>query len=201
MLNWALCRYIKESQNRPSKKEREELSLLKKELTDTKELLKLKDTKNGATQARLRNQIKCLEKERDELKTSVDNLQKENSKLNASRRIQRPSEVKMLHEINKNLSKLTEETFKKQLSKSGMLSPISSKDTGRKGSKNEEEIDENEYITTAKVGNMNFGKFSSSVTFLKPNTLYFYLFIESFASHRCFIKMFYQIQMLQKFYS
>lgn len=146
-------RYIKESQNRPTKKDREELTFLKKELTDTKELLKLKETKNGATQARLRNQIKSLEKEKEELKTSIENLQKENSKLNASRRIQRPSEVKMLHEINKNLTKLTEETFKKQISKSELNSPNLSRESVKKQVKNrEDENEENENKSPSKVG-------------------------------------------------
>lgn len=78
----------------------------------------MKDVKNGALQARLRNQVKQLEKEKTELKSSVETLQKENSKLLAAQKVRRPSEVKMLHEINKNLTKLTEETFKKQTTKS-----------------------------------------------------------------------------------
>lgn len=128
------------------------MNLLKKELVDIKELLKMKETKNGATQARLRNQIKILEKERDELKLNVENLQKENSKLNASRRIQRPSEVKMLHEINKNLTKLTEETFKKQLSKTDWISPRSSKENNvNKGSEYNEENEYEENKQKSKV--------------------------------------------------
>ncbi|KAG5873456.1 hypothetical protein JTB14_007223 [Gonioctena quinquepunctata] len=128
--------YIKESQNRPNKKEREEITNLKKELADVKELLKLKDTKNGATQARLRNTIKQLEKERQELKGTVDNLQKENAKFKAAKQIRRPSESKMLQEINKNLSKLAEETFKKQLNKSDS-------DVKKERRNETEEIDEN----------------------------------------------------------
>nr|CAI5862017.1 unnamed protein product [Callosobruchus analis] len=108
--------YIKESQVRPSKKEREDLMMLRKELEEVKELLKLKETKNGATQARLRNQVKQLEKDKCELKESLEKLQRENAKLTASQKLRRPpSEVKMLHEINKNLTKLTEETFKRHL--------------------------------------------------------------------------------------
>lgn len=113
----------------------------------------MKETKNGATQARLRNQIKCLEKERDELKSTVENLQKENSKLIASRRIQRPSEVKMLHEINKNLTKLTEETFKKQQSKSDLISPLSSKENINKGNEYHEENEDHETKHISKVIN------------------------------------------------
>ncbi|CAH1110192.1 unnamed protein product [Psylliodes chrysocephalus] len=100
--------YLKES--RPSKKDRDENETLKKELTDLKELMKLKETKNGTTQARLRNQIKLLEKEKTELKSSVEKLQKENAKLSASQKVHRNTESKMLQQINKNLNRLTEET-------------------------------------------------------------------------------------------
>lgn len=108
---------MKDSQNRPNRKEREEISNLKKELADSKELLKLKETKSGATQARLRTQLKQLEKENAELKQEVEKLQKENAKLNATQLTRRPSEVKMLHEISRNITKLTEETLKKQTNK------------------------------------------------------------------------------------
>lgn len=73
--------YVKEAQNRPSKKEREEITRLKQELADAKELLKLKDSKTGAAQARFRTHIKQQEKEISELKTTVEKLQKENAKL------------------------------------------------------------------------------------------------------------------------
>ncbi|XP_060534382.1 centromere protein J isoform X2 [Cylas formicarius] len=112
--------YVKEAQNRPTKQERAEITRLKQELADTKELMKLKDSKSGATQARLRTQLRQLEKETGELKVTVEKLQKENAKLSANQRLaRRPAEVKMLHEINKNLSRLTEGALKKQLDKSG----------------------------------------------------------------------------------
>ncbi|KAH1011447.1 centromere protein J [Dendroctonus ponderosae] len=112
--------YVKEAQNRPSKKDRAEIQKLKQELADIKELVKLKDTKSGATQARLRTQVKQQEKEIFELKSTVEKLQRENAKLTASQKYtRRPHEVKMLHEINKNLSKLTEKTLTKPLNKSG----------------------------------------------------------------------------------
>ncbi|CAH1959195.1 unnamed protein product [Acanthoscelides obtectus] len=129
--------YIKESQVRPSKKEREELMMLRKELDELKELLKLKETKNGASQARLRNQVKQLEKDKCELKESMEKLQRENAKLSASQKLRRaPSEVKMLHEINKNLTKLTEETFKRHLVDSKeKIESLTEKETGSKASK------------------------------------------------------------------
>lgn len=74
-------------------------------------MLKVKDTKNGMTQARLRNTIKSLEKETDRLKVETENLQRQNARLLAlqaqNQRKKSPSDTKMLHEINKNLTKLT----------------------------------------------------------------------------------------------
>lgn len=104
---------MKESENRPNKKERLELSNMKQEIADLTETLKLKESKNGMTQARLRNQIKQLEKENINLKEEVERLTKGNAKLMATQQLnRRPTETKILHEINKNITKLTKETFK-----------------------------------------------------------------------------------------
>ncbi|CAG9854405.1 unnamed protein product [Phyllotreta striolata] len=100
--------YLKES--RPSRKDREQIDCLKRELTDLKELMKLKETKNGTTLARLRNQIKQFEKEKSELKNSLEYLQKENAKLTANQKVHKITDSKMLQQINRNLHKLTEET-------------------------------------------------------------------------------------------
>lgn len=104
-------KYTKELRNKPTKQERTEISNLKIELANLKETQKLKDTKNSTTQARLRNQIKSLEKENANLKEEVEKLTKQNAKLFANQKIGcvRPSDTKMLNEINKNLNKLTKE--------------------------------------------------------------------------------------------
>lgn len=106
-------RYVTQMQSKQNKKEKEENLLLKRELTEVQELLKLKESKNGSTQARLRNQIKSLEKDVSELKSEVQKLTKENAKLTAAQKLgsnRRPmSDLKMLKEINKNLTKLTEQ--------------------------------------------------------------------------------------------
>lgn len=100
---------MKDSQNRPNKKERQEISNLKQEVADLTETLKLKESKNGMTQARLRNQIKQLEKENSNLKTEIEKLTKENAKLSATQKLARKSsDSKILHEINKNVAKLTQ---------------------------------------------------------------------------------------------
>ncbi|XP_018333692.1 centromere protein J [Agrilus planipennis] len=100
-------RYVKDSQNKPSKKEREEITILKGEVANLKETLKLKEIKNSTTQARLRNQIKRLEKDNSEFKEQIESLQKQNAKMQAAQKICRPSDTKMLHEINKNITRLT----------------------------------------------------------------------------------------------
>jgi predicted RNase H-like nuclease (RuvC/YqgF family) len=82
-------------------------------VADLSETLKLKESKNGMTQARLRNQIKQLEKDNSNLKDEVERLTKENAKLTATQKLnRRPSDAKILHEINKNISKLTQETLR-----------------------------------------------------------------------------------------
>ncbi|XP_044261313.1 centromere protein J [Tribolium madens] len=105
--------FMKESQNRPNKKERQEISNLRQEVADLSETLKLKESKNGMTQARLRNQIKQLEKENSQLKTELEKLTKENAKLSATQKLKRKSaDSKILQEISKNVTKLTQETIK-----------------------------------------------------------------------------------------
>ncbi|KAL3270931.1 hypothetical protein HHI36_021437 [Cryptolaemus montrouzieri] len=97
------------------KKDREELNNLKLELHEAKELMKLRETKNSMCIARLRNQVKVLEKNNADLKAENEKLLKEKSKLSAQQKVYNKStETKMLKEISKNISKLTEETFKNQ---------------------------------------------------------------------------------------
>lgn len=101
-------KYTKEMRNKPNKQERAEISNLKIEIANLKETQKLKDTKNSTTQARLRNQIKSLEKDRAHLQEEIEKLTKQNAKLVATQKINaKPSDTKMLQEINKNLNKLT----------------------------------------------------------------------------------------------
>lgn len=106
-------KYTKELKNRPNKQERTEISNLKVELANLKETQKLKDTKNSTTQARLRNQIKVLEKDKANLQEEIEKLTKQNAKLLATQKINsRPSDTKMLQVINKNLNKLAKDTKK-----------------------------------------------------------------------------------------
>ena len=103
---------MKDVQNRKTRKEREEISQLKTEVESLKECSKLKDAKNGATQARLRTQIKSYEKEVTNLKEELENLRKQNAKLQlVQKNFRKSNDTKMLHEINKNLSKLTKDVL------------------------------------------------------------------------------------------
>lgn len=113
MIKFPFFRYVKD---KPTKKDREEISNLKKELTDLQELMKLKETKTGSSLARCRTQIKQYEKETNELKAEIEKLRKENGKLLASKKMtpRKTENTKMLHKINENLSKLTEEAKKKK---------------------------------------------------------------------------------------
>lgn len=68
--------YCKQKNNRFSRQEREELAELKKEIEKLTETAATKETRWGASQARLRNQIRNLEKENIRLKTENEKLKK-----------------------------------------------------------------------------------------------------------------------------
>ncbi|KAF5299837.1 hypothetical protein FQA39_LY11374 [Lamprigera yunnana] len=129
----AFERYAKDLRNKHNRKEREEISVLKMEVATLQETLKLKVTRSVVTQARLRNQIKMLEKENANLKVEVDNLYKQNAKCAAREKLNKPSNTKMIHELNNILSKLTQEQSKKNI----RSKETSSKDeTARENDKN-----------------------------------------------------------------
>lgn len=101
-------RHIKDMKGNSAKKEREEIVLLKKELNDLKENAKVRDSKVGAAQSRLRNQIKVLEGQNSALKLETDKLRKDNNRLrSANIRTQRLSNIHSLAEINKSLAQFS----------------------------------------------------------------------------------------------
>ncbi|XP_023941701.2 centromere protein J [Bicyclus anynana] len=100
-------RYVREMRGRLSKKEKDEVVNLKKEIHDLKEEIKLKDAKSTSTIARLRNQIKILEKDKKGLEDEVDKLNKENRRIQHSNEItRRLTNLKYLEQINKKLSNM-----------------------------------------------------------------------------------------------
>lgn len=98
------------------------MTCLKVEVENLKETLKIKETRSATSLARLRNQIKSLEKENVNLKDDIDKLSKQNAKLAVNQQKtnrNKPSDTKLLHQINRSLSKLTGETDGKKKQRSG----------------------------------------------------------------------------------
>ncbi|GBP39360.1 Centromere protein J [Eumeta japonica] len=102
-------RYIREMRGRLNKKEKVEVMNLKKEISDLKEEIRLKDAKSTSSIARLRNQIKILEKERKELEEELEKSKKENKRIQHSNEVtRRLSNLKYLEEINRKLTTMTQ---------------------------------------------------------------------------------------------
>ncbi|XP_034827439.1 uncharacterized protein Sas-4 [Maniola hyperantus] len=100
-------RYVREMRGRLSKKEKDEVVNLKKEIHDLKEEIKIKDAKSTSTIARLRNQIKIIEKDKKNLEDEVEKLKKENRRIQHSNDItRRLTNLKYLEQINKKLSNM-----------------------------------------------------------------------------------------------
>lgn len=91
----------------PNRKDKEDMTKLKQENADLQKELASKDQKHVSAQARLRAQIRNMEKDLKEFSMEVDNLRKENKKIESENvRLRRQSNNKMLNEINKNIAKL-----------------------------------------------------------------------------------------------
>ncbi|XP_030040203.2 centromere protein J [Manduca sexta] len=101
-------RYVREMRGKLSKKDRDEVINLKKEVENLKEEIRVKDAKSTSTIARLRNQIKIMEKEKKDMTTEIEKLKKENRRIQHSNDItRRLTNMKYLAEINKKLANVT----------------------------------------------------------------------------------------------
>lgn len=101
-------RYVREMRGRLSKKEKDEVINLKKEIADLKEEIRIKDAKSTSTIARLRNQLKILEKEKKETLEEIEKLKKENRRIQHSNDVtRRLTNLKYLEQINKKLTKMS----------------------------------------------------------------------------------------------
>ncbi|XP_047538376.1 centromere protein J [Vanessa atalanta] len=101
-------RYVREMRGRLNKKEKDEVINLKKEIQDLKDEIRIKDAKSTSTIARLRNQIKIIEKDKKNLEDEVEKLKKENKRIQHSNDItRRLTNLKYLEQINKKLSTMT----------------------------------------------------------------------------------------------
>lgn len=95
----------------PNRKDKEDVAKLKQEIADLQKELANKDQKHVSAQARLRAQIRNMEKDLKEFSMEIDNLRKENKKIESENvRLRRQNNNKMLNEINKNIAKLAPKT-------------------------------------------------------------------------------------------
>lgn len=91
----------------PNRKEREEVTRLKQQVSDLQKELAAKDQKHVAAQARLRAQMRTMEKDLKDQGFEIENLRKENKKIESENiRLRRQGSNKLLQEINKNIAKL-----------------------------------------------------------------------------------------------
>ncbi|XP_059053141.1 centromere protein J [Achroia grisella] len=109
-------RYVREIRGKLNKKEKDEVQNLRKEIHDLKEEIRIKDAKSTSTIARLRNQIKIVDKENKELLAQVEKLKKENKRIQHSNEVtRRLTNIKYLEQINKKLSHMTSKTTQSEV--------------------------------------------------------------------------------------
>ncbi|XP_036345576.1 centromere protein J-like, partial [Rhagoletis pomonella] len=88
-------------------KERKEIARLREEVESLQIQLKQKDQLHASAQARLRVQIRNLERDQKQLYDDIERLTKENKRLqNEKQKLEREGNNKMLMEINRNIAKL-----------------------------------------------------------------------------------------------
>lgn len=105
-----LDRRAKELQ-RPTRTERDEIIKLRDQCANHDKELTEREQKHVAAQARIRAQLRTIEKDYKELQFEVESLRRDNKKLETENvRLRRQSNTKMLHEINKNIAKLAPST-------------------------------------------------------------------------------------------
>lgn len=91
----------------PNRKDREETTKLRERVSELEKELANRDQKHVAAQARLRAQLRTMEKDLKEYSFEIDNLRKENKKCEIENiRLRRQGNNKLLQEINKNIAKL-----------------------------------------------------------------------------------------------
>lgn len=92
----------------PNRKEREDVTALRQQLDAAQKELAAKDQRHVAAQARLRAQLRVMEKDLKDCSYEVEQLKKENRKVEAENiRLRRQNNNKMLMEINRNIAKLS----------------------------------------------------------------------------------------------
>lgn len=93
----------------PNRREREETAALRERVEQLEREAAAKDQRHVAAQARLRAQLRTMEKDLKEYTFEMEQLRKEGKRLEAENaRLRRESNSKMLNEINRNIARLGE---------------------------------------------------------------------------------------------
>ncbi|XP_022121176.2 centromere protein J [Pieris rapae] len=109
-------RYIRDMRGRLNKKEKDEVTNLKKEISVLKDDIRVKDAKSTSTIARLRNQLKLMEKDKKTLEEEVEKLKKENKRIQHSNDVtRRLTNIKYLEQINRKLSTMAARETKSEI--------------------------------------------------------------------------------------
>lgn len=103
-------KYSKTVSRNPSKQERTEILALKQKLTELQEEMNRKESRWGASQARVRNQMRQLEEDNKRLKDEIERIKKTstcNHHISRNHIQEKPvSNTQLIHIINKQLSNL-----------------------------------------------------------------------------------------------
>ncbi|CAH4027746.1 unnamed protein product [Pieris brassicae] len=109
-------RYVRDIRGRLNKKEKDEVANLKKEISVLKDDIRVKDAKSTSTIARLRNQLKLMEKDKKNLEDELEKLKKENKRIQHSNDVtRRLTNIKYLEQINRKLSTMAARETKSEI--------------------------------------------------------------------------------------
>ncbi|XP_047510919.1 centromere protein J [Pieris napi] len=109
-------RYVRDMRGRLNKKEKDEVANLKKEISVLKDDIRVKDAKSTSTIARLRNQLKLMEKDKKNLEEDIEKLKKENKRIQHSNEVtRRLTNIKYLEQINRKLSTMAARETKSEI--------------------------------------------------------------------------------------
>ncbi|XP_054278119.1 centromere protein J-like [Macrosteles quadrilineatus] len=102
-------KYSKSLTKNPTREERKEIQALKEQLTEMKEELNKKESRWGAAQARVRNQVKVLEEDNKKLKEEIETFRKQAKYwdlFNQKKKGKPFNNTKLIHAISEHISNL-----------------------------------------------------------------------------------------------
>lgn len=119
-------KYTKNLIKNPNKVERKEIQILKEQLAALKEELMKKESRWGAAQARVRNQVKLLEDDNKKLKQEIEDIRKQSQKVNMLKN-ERKSNTHLLHTISQQLTKISPRDLAESLDVKDIPKPMENK--------------------------------------------------------------------------